>query len=66
VIFQGQNLLEMEPEERAKAVFLAFQYPLEIPGSMTLCGIQFRRKQHGLEELDSFDFDEVVQSKLKW
>jgi len=32
VIFQGQNLLEMEPEERAKAgVFLAFQYPLEIP-----------------------------------
>jgi len=37
VIFQGQNLLEMEPEERAKAgVFLAFQYPLEIPGVSNL------------------------------
>jgi len=43
VIFQGQNLLEMEPEERAAGVFLAFQYPLEIPGEQfgfLACGIQ--------------------------
>lgn len=70
VIFQGQNLLEMEPEERARAgVFLAFQYPLEIPGVSNLDFLRVaynsRRKQQGLEELDSFDFDELVQEKLE-
>ena len=69
VIFQGQNLLELEPEERARAgVFLAFQYPLEIPGVSNLDFLRVaynsRRKQQGLEELDSFDFDELVQEKL--
>ncbi|PPS39799.1 Fe-S cluster assembly ATPase SufC [Chroococcidiopsis sp. TS-821] len=70
VFFQGQNLLEMEPEERAQSgVFLAFQYPLEIPGVTNLDFLRVaynsRRKAQGLEELDAFDFDEVVQEKLE-
>jgi len=69
IVFQGQNLLEMEPEERARAgVFLAFQYPLEIPGVSNLDFLRVaynsRQKHHGLEELDAFDFDELVQKKL--
>lgn len=70
VIFRAGNLLEMEPEERAKAgVFLAFQYPLEIPGVSNLDFLRVaynsRRKQDGLEELDAFDFDDLVQEKLE-
>ncbi|MUL37797.1 Fe-S cluster assembly ATPase SufC [Gloeocapsopsis dulcis] len=70
VIFQGNNLLEMEPEERAlSGVFMAFQYPLEIPGVSNLDFLRVaynsRRKAQGLEELDAFDFDEVVQEKLE-
>ncbi len=69
VTFQGEKLLEMQAEERARAgVFLAFQYPLEIPGVSNLDFLRVaynsRRKQQGLEELDSFDFDELVQEKL--
>ncbi|PIG91780.1 Fe-S cluster assembly ATPase SufC [Gloeocapsopsis sp. IPPAS B-1203] len=70
VIYQGNNLLEMEPEERAQSgVFMAFQYPLEIPGVTNLDFLRVaynsRRKAQGLEELDAFDFDEVVQEKLE-
>ncbi len=70
VIFQGQNLLEMEPEERARAgVFLAFQYPLEIPGVSNLDFLRVaynsRRKAQGLEELDAFDFDDLIEQKLE-
>jgi len=70
VIYRACNLLEMEPEERARAgVFLAFQYPMEIPGVSNLDFLRVaynsRRKQQGLEELDSFDFDELVQEKLE-
>ncbi|HAA28485.1 MAG TPA: Fe-S cluster assembly ATPase SufC [Cyanobacteria bacterium UBA8553] len=69
VIFLGQNLLEMEPEERALAgVFLAFQYPLEIPGVSNLDFLRVaynsRRKHQGLEELDAFDFEDLVHEKL--
>jgi Fe-S cluster assembly ATP-binding protein len=69
VIFKGQNLFELEPEERARAgVFLAFQYPLEIPGVSNLDFLRVaynsRQKHLGLEELDVFDFDELVQEKL--
>jgi len=69
VIFQGQNLLEMEPQDRARAgVFLAFQYPLEIPGVSNLDFLRVaynsRRKGQGLEELDAFDFDDLVEKKL--
>lgn len=69
VIFQGKNLLEMEAEERARSgVFLAFQYPLEIPGVSNLDFLRVaynsRRKAQGLEELDAFDFDDLVEEKL--
>lgn len=69
VIFQGENLLEMEPEDRARnGVFLAFQYPLEIPGVSNLDFLRVaynsRQKARGLEELDAFDFDDLVQEKL--
>jgi Fe-S cluster assembly ATP-binding protein len=70
VIFQGQNLLELEPEERARTgVFLAFQYPLAIPGVSNLDFLRVaynsRRKAQGLEELDTFDFDDLVEEKLE-
>jgi Fe-S cluster assembly ATP-binding protein len=69
VRFRGQNLLDMEPEDRAKVgVFLAFQYPIEIPGVSNLDFLRVaynsKRKYQGLEELDAFDFDELVQQKL--
>lgn len=69
VLFQGQNLLELEPEARARSgVFLAFQYPLEIPGVSNLDFLRVaynsKRKQEGLEELDVFDFDDLVRQKL--
>ncbi|KGF71868.1 ABC transporter ATP-binding protein [Neosynechococcus sphagnicola sy1] len=69
ILFQGQNLLDLEPEERARAgIFLAFQYPLEIPGVSNLDFLRVacnaRRKHLGLDELDGFDFDDLVQEKL--
>lgn len=69
VFFQGQNLLELEPEERSRSgVFMAFQYPLEIPGVSNLDFLRVaynsKRKHQGLEELDAFDFDELVREKL--
>ncbi len=69
VSFRGQNLLAMEPHDRAKSgLFLAFQYPLEIPGVSNLDFLRVsynaKRQHEGLEELDSFDFDELVQTKL--
>ncbi|MGA9383171.1 MAG: Fe-S cluster assembly ATPase SufC [Phormidium sp.] len=69
VIFQGQNLLELEPEERSRSgVFLAFQYPLEIPGVSNLDFLRVAYNSHqkgkGLEELDAFDFQDLVEQKL--
>lgn len=70
VIFLGKNLLEMEAEERAIAgIFLAFQYPLEIPGVSNLDFLRVaynaRRKVQGLEEIDTFDFEDLIQEKLE-
>lgn len=70
VSYFGQNLLEMEPENRARAgVFLAFQYPLEIPGVSNLDFLRVaynsKRKHEGLEELDAFDFDDLVEQRLE-
>ncbi len=70
VVFQGGDLLEMEPEERARnGVFLAFQYPLEIPGVSNLDFLRVaynsRLKAQGLEEIDAFDFDDLVEEKLE-
>ncbi len=69
VIYQGENLLEKEAEERAIAgIFLAFQYPLEIPGVSNLDFLRVaynaRRKHQGLEEIDPFDFEDLVEEKL--
>jgi Fe-S cluster assembly ATP-binding protein len=69
VEFCGQNLFALEPEERARAgVFLAFQYPLEIPGVSNLDFLRVaynsRRKHQGLDELDAFDFDDLVRERL--
>ena len=69
VTFLGQNLLELEPQERSIAgVFLAFQYPLEIPGVTNLDFLRVaynaRQKSKGLEELDSFDFQDLIEEKL--
>jgi len=70
VMFEGQNLFDMEPEERARAgVFLAFQYPIEIPGvinsqflRLTYNTVQTHR---GKEELDPLEFDDYVREKMK-
>ncbi len=69
IIFQGRNLLEMEAEERARlGVFLAFQYPLEIPGVTNLDFLRVaynsKLKAQGFEEIDAFDFDDLVEQKL--
>lgn len=70
VSYLGQNLLELEPEDRSRSgVFLAFQYPLEIPGVSNLDFLRVaynsKRKFAGLEELDAFDFDDLVEQKLE-
>jgi Fe-S cluster assembly ATP-binding protein len=70
VLFEGQDLLAMPPEERAAAgVFMAFQYPVEIPG---VSNVQFLkaalnavRKHRGQEELDAMDFLALVKDKMK-
>jgi Fe-S cluster assembly ATP-binding protein len=69
ITYKGENLLEMEAADRARnGVFLAFQYPLEIPGVSNLDFLKVaynaKLKHEGLEELDAFDFDELVQKKL--
>ena len=70
VIFEGQNLLELEPEKRAHAgVFLAFQYPVEIPGVSNSyflkAGLNEIRKSRGEEELDSMQFLKMLKVKMK-
>jgi Fe-S cluster assembly ATP-binding protein len=70
VLYQGQDLLAMSPEDRARAgVFLAFQYPVEIPGVSNLyflrAALNTIRKQQGLEELDAMDFLAMVREKMK-
>jgi len=70
VTFEGQDLLDMEPEERAQAgVFLAFQYPVEIPGVTNAYFLRAAynaiRKARGEEELDPIDFLDLLESKLK-
>ena len=69
VIYQGSNLLELSPEERAAAgVFLAFQYPVEIPGVNNTyflrTALNAQRKARGETELDSMQFLKRVREKL--
>jgi len=70
VLYEGQDLLDLEPEERAQAgVFLAFQYPVEIPGVSNAYFLRAAyneiRKARGLEEVDSMDFLDLLEEKLK-
>jgi len=70
VLFNGQDLLALSPEDRARAgVFLAFQYPVEIPGVSNLyflrAALNTIRKQQGQEELDAMDFLALVREKMK-
>ncbi|MCX6625588.1 MAG: Fe-S cluster assembly ATPase SufC [Acidobacteria bacterium] len=68
VLYQGTNLLELAPEERARqGVFLAFQYPVEIVGMSNMYFLRTAlnniRKTRGEEELDAFDFLDLVKEK---
>ncbi len=70
VLYDGKNLLAMDPEARAQAgVFLAFQYPVEIPGVTNAYFLRAAyneiRKARGLEEADPIDFLDLLEEKLK-
>jgi Fe-S cluster assembly ATP-binding protein len=70
VEYFGQNLLELPPEIRAReGIFLAFQYPVEIPGVSNVyllkAALNAQRKHQGLPEVDALDFLELVKSKVK-
>ncbi len=70
VIYQGKNLLLMSPEDRAReGVFLAFQYPVEIPGISTTyflkAALNAVRKHRGLDELDAMEFLTLIKEKMK-
>ena len=70
VIYQGKDLLELAPEDRAReGVFLAFQYPVEIPGVNSTVFLKAAlneiRKHQGLSELDAMEFLVYVKDKIK-
>jgi Fe-S cluster assembly ATP-binding protein len=70
VLFKGRDLLEMDPEERAReGVFLAFQYPVEIPGVNSAYFLKSAlnevRKARGLPELDAMEFLALAKDKMK-
>ncbi len=70
VTFEGKDLLEMDADERARAgVFLAFQYPVAIRGVTNAyflqSAINARRKEQGVEELDTLEFAEMLEGKLE-
>jgi len=70
VLYEGNNLLDLAPEERARqGVFLAFQYPVEIPGVNNTyflkAALNAIRKHKGLEELDAVEFLQLVKQQMK-
>src|SRR5580765_4812219 len=70
VLFDGKNLLDLSVEERAReGVFLAFQYPVEIPGVSTSyflkAAVNAIRKHHGQEELDALEMLALVKEKMR-
>jgi Fe-S cluster assembly ATP-binding protein len=70
IIYKGENLLDLAPEIRSReGIFLAFQYPLEIPGVTNSDFLRLSynnlRKHKGLEEFDIIDFDDFIQEKLE-
>jgi Fe-S cluster assembly ATP-binding protein len=70
VSFLGMDLLDLPAEERARlGVFMAFQYPVEIPGisnaNFLQAGLNEIRKSHGLDELDALDFQQLLREKME-
>ena len=70
VTYQGRNLLELAPEQRAReGIFMAFQYPVEIPGVANVYllkeALNTVRKSRGEDELDAMDFLKLVREKLQ-
>ncbi len=70
VEFQGRDLLELDPEERAReGIFLAFQHPTEIPGVNNIylikAAVNALRKHRGQPEVDAFDFLKLIRAKMK-
>jgi Fe-S cluster assembly ATP-binding protein len=70
VVYQGQDLLALSPEDRAReGVFLAFQYPVEIPGVSNVyllkAALNAARKHRGLPEVDAMDFLTLVRGKMR-
>jgi Fe-S cluster assembly ATP-binding protein len=69
VAFLGENLLDLEPEERARrGIFLGFQYPVEIPGVnnayLLKAAVNAKRKHEGLEEVDAFEFLKLARETM--
>ena len=69
VRFKGEDLLELEPEERAReGIFLGFQYPVEIPGVnnayLLKAAVNAKRKHQGLGEVDAFEFLKLAREKM--
>ena len=70
ILMNGESMLEMEPDERARAgMFLAFQYPVELPGvggmSFLRAAVNARRVEAGEEEIDQLGFVKIVREKAK-
>ena len=70
VHYKGRNLLDMEPEERAReGIFLGFQYPVEIPGVnnayLLKAAVNARRKHQGMELVDAFEFLKLAKEKME-
>ena len=69
VEYEGQDLLELEPEERAReGIFLGFQYPVEIPGVnnayLLKAAVNAKRKHQGLDEIDAFEFLKLAKERM--
>ena len=69
VTFKGSNLLDLEPEQRAReGIFLGFQYPVEIPGVnnayLLKAALNARRKHQGLDEIDAFEFLKLAKERM--
>jgi Fe-S cluster assembly ATP-binding protein len=70
VFYQGKNLFELDPDERAReGVFLAFQYPIEIPGVSNANFLRMayneKARQEGRDELDPLEFDDLIREKMQ-
>jgi Fe-S cluster assembly ATP-binding protein len=66
ILFRGESVLDMEPDERSRAgIFLAFQYPVEIPGVSIANFLRTAINSHREEEIDIFDFQDLLMSRME-